>query len=77
MRYCICGKEKKKQIGTVEYFIQDFKIVIHRVPHFLCGYCGTRSYDSKENIIELLKWAYKSRIGELDYENDREKLRSD
>jgi len=77
MRYCICGKVKKKQIGTVEYLVQDFKIVMHRVPHFFCSYCGTRSYENKESNVELLKWAYQFRISELDYENDKKKLKSD
>lgn len=77
MRYCICGRVKKERIATVEYFIHDFKIVMHRVPHFFCSYCKTRSYDSDgaDDIIRMLKMAYQFRIGELEYMKDREKLR--
>lgn len=68
---CICGKKAELQHGTRYFTIRNKEIALKNVPHFYCSYCEKASYDSSVNVDELLIYAYKNALDEVDW-NKRE-----
>ena len=64
---CSCGGKAKIQSGTREFFIGMKKISVSNVPNFYCDKCETFSFDSSVRIDELLKFAYKNDMSEIDW----------
>jgi len=68
--HCLCGGIAKFQVGEVWYIINDKRILVHNVPHYLCSICGEVGYDSNVKLMALLKQAYNQNLEETIYVNN-------
>jgi len=68
---CSCGKIARKREGSSEFFIGPRKIIIKNIPHFYCSYCDKDIFDSTLAIEDLLMYAFKNSMDEIDW-NERD-----
>ncbi|MEL3961882.1 YgiT-type zinc finger domain-containing protein [Lysinibacillus endophyticus] len=68
---CSCGRVAKYQVQSCEFFVGPRKIVINNVPQYYCSYCNKFIFDSTLPVDELLKYAFKNNISDIDW-NDKE-----
>jgi YgiT-type zinc finger domain-containing protein len=66
---CSCGKTAKHQVGSRDFFVGPRRITINNIPHFYCSYCDKAIYDSTLPVDDLLKYAFKANIYDIDWEN--------
>lgn len=64
---CSCGNTAKRREGNSEFFIGPRKIIIKNIPHFYCSYCDKEIFDSTLGTEDLLKYAFKNNMNEVDW----------
>lgn len=64
---CSCGRNSAFFVGARDFFIGTRKITVKNVPHFYCSYCDKASYSSDVHVDEVLKYAYRNGLNEIDY----------
>lgn len=64
---CTCGKEADFVIGTRTFSVSDKEILIHKLPHFHCHFCGSVWYEADIPISTLLKQAYQEQVYEITF----------
>lgn len=66
-KWCVCGKEAKFKIGTIESHPLGKSIKIHNVPHHYCNDCGSFWYDINLKISSYAVYAFKNDMDEIDF----------
>lgn len=66
---CTCGRKAQLHNGTRDFLVETKKITLNNVPHFHCSYCDKAYYETSTNIDDLLKYAYKNDLKEIDWDN--------
>jgi hypothetical protein len=64
---CRCGRKTELQIGTRSFHIGTRKIDLLNLPHFYCSYCKEATIDSKTDVDDALKHAYRNNLDETDW----------
>jgi hypothetical protein len=62
---CTCGGVARKQVQSLSKKVHEFRLNIHRIPHYECPKCHHISFDEEIDVNKISEWAYHLKIKDL------------